>query len=136
MPGEPPPASYRFLEFELDARNASLRRAGMPVPLRPKSFDVLLYLVRNPGRLVTKDELIEAVWSPVVVTENSLVQCVREVREALGDAGQAHIETVAKRGYIFTPTIIEAPANRAHARAPSFAAPASAPRRVVYALAG
>jgi DNA-binding winged helix-turn-helix (wHTH) protein len=98
--------TYRFLDFELDVRNACLRRAGTPVPLRPKSFDVLLHLVRNPGRLVTKDELIEAVWAPVVVTENSLVQCIREAREAIGDADQARIETVAKRGYIFTPKLL------------------------------
>src|SRR5688500_144096 len=99
--------TYRFLEFELDVRNACLRHAGLPVPLRPKSFDVLLYLVRHRGRLVTKDELIEAVWAPVVVTENSLVQCVREAREAIGDASQSRIETVAKRGYIFTPEVAE-----------------------------
>jgi adenylate cyclase len=99
--------SYRFLEFELDARSACLRRAGTPVPLRPKSFDVLLYLVRHRGRVVSKDELIEALWAPVVVTENSLVQCIREVREAIADSGQARIETVAKRGYIFTPQVEE-----------------------------
>lgn len=119
--------SYRFLEFELDARNASLRRAGTPVPLRPKSFDVLLYLVRNRGRLVTKDELIEAVWAPVVVTENSLVQCIREAREAIGDAGQSRIETVARRGYLFSPEIIEPAA--------SVEPPAAAPRRSRLALA-
>ncbi len=102
-----PPDTYRFLEYELDRRNACLKRAGAPVPLRPKSFNVLLYLVRHRGRLVTKDELIEAVWAPVVVTENSLVQCIREVREAIGDAGQTRIETVAKRGYIFTPELVE-----------------------------
>jgi adenylate cyclase len=106
MPG-PQADSYRFLEFELDARNASLRRAGTPVPLRPKSFDVLLHLVRNRGRLVTKDELIEAIWAPVVVTENSLVQCIREVREAIGDADQTRIETVPKRGYVFSPEVID-----------------------------
>lgn len=110
-PSGAPPASFRFLEFELDARNACLRRAGTPVPLRPKSFDVLLHLVRHRGRLVTKDELIEAVWAPVVVTENSLVQCIREVREAIGDAGQTRVETVAKRGYIFTPEVVARAAN-------------------------
>jgi TolB-like protein/DNA-binding winged helix-turn-helix (wHTH) protein/cytochrome c-type biogenesis protein CcmH/NrfG len=118
--------TYRFLEFELDARNACLRRGATPVPLRPKSFDVLLYLVRHRGRLVTKDELIEAVWAPVVVTENSLVQCIREAREAIGDSGQARIETVAKRGYIFTAEVIEGPADTGP--------PATAPRRARYAL--
>src|SRR5688500_16818078 len=121
--------TYRFLEFELDVRNACLRHAGLPVPLRPKSFDVLLYLVRNRGRLVTKDELIEAVWAPVVVTENSLVQCIREAREAIGDAGQSRIETVAKRGYIFTPEVIEASAEGA----PAAPAPRPRSRRVMAA---
>ena len=131
-PIPPVPAdSYRFLEFELDARNACLRRAGATVPLRPKSFDVLLYLVRHRGRLVTKDELIDAVWAPVVVTENSLVQCIREVREAIGDGGQARIETVAKRGYIFTPEVAEATSGPVQPPAPALAAN----RRVRYALA-
>lgn len=119
--------SYRFLDFELDVRNACLRRGDVPVALRPKSFDVLLYLVRNRGRLVTKDELIEAVWAPVVVTENSLVQCVREAREAIGDASQSRIETVAKRGYIFSPEILEPDAR--------LEPPAAAPRRARFALA-
>src|SRR6185436_14469117 len=103
----PEAISYRFLEFELDGLNATLRRAGTPVPLRPKSFDVLLYLVRHRGRLVSKDELLQAVWASVVVTENSLVQCIREARDAIGDAGQTRIETVARRGYIFTLEVVE-----------------------------
>ena len=127
--------SYRFLDFELDPRTAALRRAGAPVPLRPKSFDVLLYLVRNRGRLVTKDELIEAVWAPVVVTENSLVQCIREAREAIGDAGQARIETVARRGYIFTPEVVAGPAEPAAASATATPAAPAPPRRTRFALA-
>ncbi len=98
---------YRFGRFAIDERSAGLRRDEAPVPLRPKSFDVLLYLARNRGRLITKDELFDHVWANVVVTDNSLVQCIKEVRQALGDDGQTMIETVAKRGYIFTPTVIE-----------------------------
>src|SRR5688500_12029336 len=127
---EPRPASYRSLDFELDALTASLRRAGTPVPLRPKSFDVLLHLVRHRGRLVTKDQLIEAVWAPVVVTENSLVQCIREAREAIGDSSQALIETVARRGYIFTPEVDVRPAVDLAGRAMG-----AAPRRARYAWA-
>src|SRR5688572_7747989 len=123
--------SYRFLDFVLDTRSASLRRSGTPVPLRRKSFDVLLYLVRHRGRVVSKDELIEAVWSPVVVTENSLVQCIRDAREAIGDSGQALIETVARRGYIFTPEVDVRPA-----LAPAGRAMRGAPRRARYAWAG
>lgn len=98
---------YHFDGFVIDARSACLRRDGTPVPLRVKSFDVLLYLVRNHGRLVTKDELFDNVWVNVVVTDNSLVQCIKEVRQALGDDGQTMVETVAKRGYIFTPAVVE-----------------------------
>jgi TolB-like protein/DNA-binding winged helix-turn-helix (wHTH) protein/cytochrome c-type biogenesis protein CcmH/NrfG len=99
--------SYRFDRFTIDLRAASLRRDETPVPLRPKSFEVLLYLVRNPGRLVSKDELFDTVWADVTVTDNSLVQCIKEIRQALGDTQQTMVETVAKRGYIFTPAIIE-----------------------------
>jgi TolB-like protein/DNA-binding winged helix-turn-helix (wHTH) protein/cytochrome c-type biogenesis protein CcmH/NrfG len=99
--------SYRFDGFVVDARSACLRRDGASVPLRPKSFDVLLYLVRNRGRLVSKDELFDNVWANVVVTDNSLVQCIKEVRHALGDDGQTVIETVAKRGYVFTPAVVD-----------------------------
>src|SRR5262245_16123966 len=99
--------SYRFGSFTLDLSSACLRREDTVVPLRPKSFDVLLYLVCNPGRLVTKNELIEAVWPAVFVTENSLVQCIKDVRHALSDDDQTIIETVAKRGYLFTPVVVQ-----------------------------
>jgi TolB-like protein len=97
---------HRFDRFIVDLRSACLRRDGIVVPLRPKSFDVLVHLVRNPGRLVTKDELIDSVWRNVIVTENSLAQCIREIRQALGDDAQAMIETVARRGYLFAPSVI------------------------------
>lgn len=79
----------------------------MLVPLRPKSFDVLLYLARHRGRVITKNELIDNVWSNVIATDNSLVQCIKEVRQALGDDAQTMVETVAKRGYVFTTAVVE-----------------------------
>jgi TolB-like protein len=93
--------SYRFGPFLVDRRSACLRRGGVTLPLRPKSFDVLMYLAQHPGRLVPKQELIDHVWQNLNVTQNSLVQCIKEVRQALQDDGQAIIETVAKRGYLF-----------------------------------
>jgi TolB-like protein/DNA-binding winged helix-turn-helix (wHTH) protein/cytochrome c-type biogenesis protein CcmH/NrfG len=99
--------SYRFGNFVLDARSVSLRRGDVSVPLRPKSFDVLHYLVCNQGRLITKDELFGNVWSDVIVTDNSLVQCIKEVRQALGDEQQTMVETIAKRGYMFSPAVFE-----------------------------
>lgn len=102
-----PGKSYRFGRFVVDARSGGLHRDGASVPLRPKSFDVLAHFVRNRGRLVTKDELLDQVWGNVVVTENSLSQCISEVRQALEDHEQTIVETVAKRGYIFTPAVTE-----------------------------
>jgi DNA-binding winged helix-turn-helix (wHTH) protein len=93
--------SYRFGRFLVDRRSACLRRDGIVLPLRPKSFDVLVYLVQNPGRLVPKGELIDNIWQDVMVTENSLVQCIKEIRQALNDNAHGEIETVAKRGYVF-----------------------------------
>ena len=93
--------SYRFGPFLVDRRAACLRRDGVIVPLRPKSFDVLVYLAQHPGRLVAKAELIDNVWQNLNVTPNSLVQCIREIRQALQDDTQAIIETVSKRGYLF-----------------------------------
>jgi len=106
---------YRFDRFVIDTRSISVRRDDIPVPLRPKTFDVLLYLVRNAGRLVAKDELFDKVWPNVIVTENSLVQCVKEIRQALGDDQQSIIETVSKRGYIFKAAVVESDASAAAA---------------------
>ena len=64
-------------------------RDGREIPLRPQAFNLLKYLLENAGRLVTKDELMKAVWPGVFVTDDSLVQCVRDVRRAIGDADQS-----------------------------------------------
>ena len=95
------PKSYRFGRFIVDRRSACLRCDGAVLALRPKTFDVLVYLVQHPGRLVPKAELIDSVWQNVNVTENSLVQCIREIRQALGDDSQTKVETISKRGYLF-----------------------------------
>jgi len=92
---------YRFGEFVLDLDNGFLRRNGHDVPLRPKSFEVLTYLVVHQGRLVAKNELVEAVWPDTAVTDNSLSQCLFEIRRALEDDAQSAIRTVARRGYVF-----------------------------------
>ncbi|MFO1208764.1 MAG: winged helix-turn-helix domain-containing protein [Amaricoccus sp.] len=80
-------------------------RTGRRLELRPQSFAVLRYLAANAGRLVTKDELAAAVWPGLAVTDDSLVQCVHEIRRALGDATHAVIRTVPRRGYRFAPSI-------------------------------
>jgi len=74
-------------------------RQGAEVPLRAQSFAVLRHLVANAGRIVSKDELNRAVWRGTAVTDDSLVQCVRDIRRALGDARQEIVRTVPRRGY-------------------------------------
>src|SRR5262245_33923128 len=97
----------QFAGFTLDPGAASLSGAAGPLPLRPKAFDVLAYLARNPGRVVGKDELIAAVWPNVFVTDNSLTQCVSDIRAALDDDGQHILKTVARRGYLFAAPVSE-----------------------------
>src|SRR5690349_7725831 len=95
--------------LEIDYPSACLRRAGLPLQLRPKSFDVLAYLSRNRGRLVSKSELIDHVWGHIAVTENSLVQCIRDIRHVLNGNREFEIKTVPKRGYVFEGVLAEAP---------------------------
>src|SRR3981081_940280 len=73
----------------LDLRREELRdAAGTRIELRNRSFGVLLHLASSSGGGVPKDELLEANWSGVIVTEDSLTQCISEIRRALGDAGR------------------------------------------------
>ena len=71
------------------------------IELRPRSFEVLAYLVGAAGRAVSKDELLASVWPGVVVTEDSLTRCISDIRQALGDDGQRIIKTLPRRGYVF-----------------------------------
>jgi TolB-like protein/DNA-binding winged helix-turn-helix (wHTH) protein/Flp pilus assembly protein TadD len=91
----------QFGEFVLDEFLAALYRDGTEVYLRRQSFEVLKYLANNANRLVTKDELFAAVWPGSVVTDDSLTQCLVEIRRGLGDDGRALIRTVPRRGYVF-----------------------------------
>jgi DNA-binding winged helix-turn-helix (wHTH) protein len=98
-----PGARLRFDCFELDEADARLARAGEPVPLAPKPFAVLCALTRKPDKLVTKNELLDAVWGHRFVTESVLKSAISEVRAALGDDPKQprYIETVSRRGYRF-----------------------------------
>ena len=91
---------YRFGDTSVDTLRAEVRRAGETVPLRRKSFDVLVYLLQRPRRVVTKVELLDAVWGGRIVTEGSLKHCLMEVRVAIGDHERKLIRTVPRRGYI------------------------------------
>ena len=72
--GEDGPHCYEFGPFRLDSAQRALLRDGEPVPLPPKALDILLLLVRNPGRLITKEELLTAIWPKMVVEESNLSQ--------------------------------------------------------------
>jgi DNA-binding winged helix-turn-helix (wHTH) protein/predicted ATPase len=92
-----------FAPFRLDARAERLYRGAEPVVLRPKSLAVLRHLLERPEQLVTKDELLDAVWPETAVSDTVLKVCVREIREALGDDQKPwrFIETAHRRGYRF-----------------------------------
>jgi TolB-like protein len=96
-----PPNTYRFSGFTLDPDRGLLREDGSTVQLRAKSLDVLLFLAANAGRVVSKDELLESVWNGMAISEDSLTQCIHDVRRALGDSTQELIRTVPRRGYLF-----------------------------------
>src|SRR5215207_3862475 len=93
----------RFGDFVLDGTQRRLLRSGEDVYLPPKTFELLLYLLQNRGRVLTKNELLEAVWPDVNVVENTLAQRIREIREALGDGalGGRFLKTIPKVGYQF-----------------------------------
>ena len=93
---------YTFDRWTLDCARGTLTGDAGEISLRPKSFEVLQYLVQNSGRLVPREEVLGAVWPDVTVTEESLTQCVSEVRQALGDLDQRIIKTLPRRGYLFT----------------------------------
>jgi DNA-binding winged helix-turn-helix (wHTH) protein len=76
--------------------------------LRPKPFAVLVYLVTHHGQVVSKNALTEAVWPDAAVTDNSIAQCLFEIRRALGDESQQLIRTVARRGYMCS-ALVSAP---------------------------
>jgi len=90
-----------FDRFIIDLRRGSLRSGANEIWLRPKSFAVLCYLAENAGCLISKDEIFAALWPDAAVTDDSLVQCVGEIRHALGDNAQSFVRTVPRRGYLF-----------------------------------
>ena len=98
--------TYRFGEFTLDAATGSLLHAGEPIRLRPKVYETLKYFVENPGRLISKQELMQAVWPDAFVTDDSLVQCTVELRRALNDRDQELLKTIPRRGYIFNAEVV------------------------------
>src|ERR1700683_5520312 len=94
---------FRFGEFQIDALARTLRRKEEIVTLNRRAFDVLLYLVQNPGKVVRRDELLKNVWSDTFVDENSLAQSISVLRRALEEkpGDNSYIATLPGRGYQF-----------------------------------
>jgi DNA-binding winged helix-turn-helix (wHTH) protein/TolB-like protein len=103
---------YRFGQFALDPAKRTLSRADSPVLVTPKAFDVLIFLVQNPNRLVTKEELLQAVWGDTFVEEGNLTQYISHLRKALGGNSEDNrlIVTIARKGYQFTGDVVVAEA--------------------------
>jgi DNA-binding winged helix-turn-helix (wHTH) protein/Tfp pilus assembly protein PilF len=105
----PPREQYTFADFVFDVSDRRLSKGGRPIPLEPKAHDVLVALVRNAGRLVTKDELMDLVWPASYVADGILAVHVSNLRKALGDrASQPDcIETVSRSGYRFVAQVTQ-----------------------------
>ncbi len=102
---------FRFAGFELDLQRAELRGSDrQAIKLRPKTFDMLRLFVANAGRVLSKQELMEGIWPNIHVGEDSLFQCIREIRTALGDDRREMIKLVSGRGYIFAAEVVHGPA--------------------------
>jgi TolB-like protein/DNA-binding winged helix-turn-helix (wHTH) protein len=112
-------SKYRFTEFEIDLSQQELRRLGEAVHIEPQVFDLIVHLVRNHDRIVSKDELIETIWNGRIISEAALSSRINGARRALGDNGndQALIRTLHKRGFRFVGDVQAVSAVEADAQA-------------------
>ena len=100
---------YRFEDVEVNLLNGRLRRGERELHLRRKSLQVLVYLIEQRERLVAKDELVKNVWKETAVTDDTIAQCIREIRRTLGDSSTRprFVKTFPKSGYRFIGLIEE-----------------------------
>jgi DNA-binding winged helix-turn-helix (wHTH) protein len=103
--------TYRFDDIELDPMKSCLRRCGQEIHLRAKTFQVLVYLVANRERVVSKDELLEQFWKNTAISEDVLAHSIAELRRVLGDSSRepVYLKTIPKRGYRFVGDVHEVP---------------------------
>src|SRR5687768_4917352 len=96
-------AAFEFGTFRLDADRRLLLRDGEPVALAPKAFETLLAMIEQPGRVITKDELLQRIWGDTVVEEGGLTRNISILRKALREKPGDHqyIVTIPGRGYQF-----------------------------------
>jgi DNA-binding winged helix-turn-helix (wHTH) protein len=100
---------YSFEDFSLDTARRELRRGGSPIALQPQVFDLLEYAIRNRGRVVSKDDLLAAVWNGRIVSESTLSTRINAARNAIGDSGdeQRLIRTAHGKGIRFVGAVRE-----------------------------
>src|SRR5262245_27106844 len=112
---------FRFADFEIDLGQHELRRSGEIVPIEPQVFDLLVHLVRNRERTVTKDELLGTIWKGRTVSEAALSSRIKAARKAVGDNGdvQAFIRTIPKRGFRFVGEVESLPSAAAGSTTPA-----------------
>ena len=96
-----------FAEYTLDVDGRSLTKDGCEIPLRPQAMEVLCFLARNPGRLVSKEEIFKEIWPGLNVTDDSLVQCIADIRRALAENAHRIVKTVPRRGYLFAGVVAQ-----------------------------
>src|SRR5262245_40387145 len=104
-------ARYRFAGCELSAEERLLRRDAVEQAVEPKVLDLLLYMIEQRGRFLSREELLDAVWPGAVVSSTALSRAIKEARRAVGDDGerQAVIATLHGRGYRFVAEVAEEP---------------------------
>src|SRR5438270_13369386 len=98
---KPSSGLYTFGSYRLDAASRVLTRSGAIVTLAPKTFDLLVFMAESGGRLVSRRELMEALWNGTFVEESNLSFQMSSLRKALGEEGDSWIEAVPKYGYRF-----------------------------------
>ena len=100
---------YRFEDFVLDTDRRELHRSSDPISLEPKVFDLLAHLVRNRERVVSRDDLQEAIWGGRIVAESTMTSRINAARKAVGDSGEAQrlIRTVPRKGIRFVGVVRE-----------------------------
>ncbi len=100
---------YKFGTFTFKVKEYNLKKGDKELYLRPKTYETLLYLIEHHGNLVKKEELIDAVWSDIIVTENTLTQCIKEIREKLNDSSTnpKYVKTISRVGYKFIAPVKE-----------------------------
>lgn len=106
-PAVPESPSIGFDDFLIDTERFTVSKNGEHIPLTPRAFDLLVFLIAERDRVIEKQELFDVVWKDTFVTDNALTRAIKEIRQALGDsaASPRYVETVHKRGYRFIGTV-------------------------------